>query len=267
MPNPHLPPELLDHVVGHLHDTENALRNCCLVSKSWIPRARKHLFANIGFHTVKRLQSWKETFPDPANSPACYTETLYIGLYIIVAGETEVGGLLRDFSRVVRLEVGSTRVGSLVGASEVSFIPFYGFSPILKSIRVVVPALLSSRLFKLILSFPLLEDLAVTVRRPQIYNADGSGEDETPTTAQPLNLPIFTGTIELPLEGGMEPFARRLLSLPGGIHPRKLALTWLHGEDLFTTMALVETCAHTLESLHIACDLPSTYILYLHPYQ
>jgi hypothetical protein len=258
---------MLDHVVDHLHDTKDALKDCCLVSKSWIPRSRKHLFANIGFHTAKRLQSWKETFPDPANSPACYTETLYIGLYIIAAGETEVGGLLRDFSRVVRLEVGSTRVGSLVGASEVSFIPFYGFSPILKSIRVVVPALLSSRLFKFILSFPLLEDLAVTVRRPPTDNADGSAEGETPTATQPRNAPIFPGTIELLLAGGMEPFARRLLSLPGGIHPRKLALTWLHEEDLLTTIALVEACAHTLEFLHIAWDLPSTYILYLRPYR
>jgi hypothetical protein len=38
-----LPAEMLDHVVDHLYDTEDALRNCCLVSKSWIPRTRKHL--------------------------------------------------------------------------------------------------------------------------------------------------------------------------------------------------------------------------------
>ena len=158
-------------------------------------------------------------------------------------------------------------VGSLVGTSEVSFIPFYGFSLILKSIRVVAPVIPSSGLFKFILSFPLLEDLAVTVRRPPTDNADGSGEDETSTASQPLNSPIFTGTIELHLKGGMEPFARRLLSLPGGIHPRKLALTWLHEGDLFTIMALVEACAHTLGSLRIAWDLPSTYIPYLHPYQ
>jgi hypothetical protein len=49
----------------------------------------------------------------------------------------------------------------------------------------------------------------------------------------------------------MEPFTRRLLSLPGGIHFRKLTLKWLYEEDLLTATALVEECSHTLESLDI----------------
>jgi hypothetical protein len=56
---------MLDNVIDCLHDTRDALKNCCLVSKSWIPRTRKHLFATIAFTTTKRLQSWEETFPDP----------------------------------------------------------------------------------------------------------------------------------------------------------------------------------------------------------
>jgi uncharacterized protein (DUF2384 family) len=58
MPNLHLPAETLDHIVDHLHDTEDALRNSCLVSKSWIPRTRKHLFADTEFPTEESLQSW-----------------------------------------------------------------------------------------------------------------------------------------------------------------------------------------------------------------
>ena len=38
MSNLHLPAETLDHIVDHLHDTKDALRNCCLGSKSWVPR-------------------------------------------------------------------------------------------------------------------------------------------------------------------------------------------------------------------------------------
>ena len=57
MSNSHLPAEMLDHVVDHLHDARDALRNCCLVSKSWVPRARKHLFADIWFPTATRIQS------------------------------------------------------------------------------------------------------------------------------------------------------------------------------------------------------------------
>ena len=34
MSNP-LPAEMLDRIVGYLHDTQDALKNCCLVSKLW----------------------------------------------------------------------------------------------------------------------------------------------------------------------------------------------------------------------------------------
>ena len=62
MPHLSLPPELLDHVVDNLSLTRDALKTCCLVSESWIPRARKHLFANIEFLTPEHLQSWKNLF-------------------------------------------------------------------------------------------------------------------------------------------------------------------------------------------------------------
>ena len=34
MSNLHLPAEILDHIVHHLRDAEDALRSCCLASKS-----------------------------------------------------------------------------------------------------------------------------------------------------------------------------------------------------------------------------------------
>src|ERR1700753_246461 len=51
MSGPRLPAELLDHIADLLRDRET-LESCCLVSKSWIPRARKHLFACVAFHTA-----------------------------------------------------------------------------------------------------------------------------------------------------------------------------------------------------------------------
>ena len=265
MPNPYLPPEMLDNIVDQLHDTEDALRSCSLVSKSWIPRARKHLFAEVGLCMERDMRLWKRTFPDPGTSPARYTKTLRIGLYVVLAGDAEVGSLLGDFSCVVRLEVGSYELS--VDTSKVSFIPFRGFSPVLKSLRVVVPILPSSRIFNLILSFPLLEDLDVIIHKTTADNSDGSEEDEAPTTTQPSSPSRFTGSLELYLKGGMEPFARRLLSLPGGIHFQDLALTLLHEEDLLTMMTLVEACARTLEFLDVTWNLSaSTCSLQLRPH-
>ena len=44
MSTPSLPPEILDLIVGHLCD-KTALKTCCIVSKSWVPRNRAYLFA------------------------------------------------------------------------------------------------------------------------------------------------------------------------------------------------------------------------------
>ena len=79
-----------------------------------------------------------------------------------------------------------------------------------------------------------------------------------PTATQPPSLPTFTGFLELYLMGGMGPFVRRLLSPPGGIHFRKLTLTWCHEADHLSTTALAEGCSHTLETLDIDWNLPGT---------
>jgi hypothetical protein len=76
-----------------------------------------------------------------------------------------------------------------------------------------------------------------------------------PAATQPLTSPMFTGSLELYLKGGMEPFIHRLLSRPGGIHFQNLALTWLHKEDSLATTVLVERCSHTLESIDISGSL------------
>jgi len=111
MSNPRLPAELLDHVVDFLHDTKYALRSCCLVSKLWIPRTRMHLFADVTFLAETRLESWKETFPDPSTSPAHYTKTLFIDCLLVTVSDAEAGGWIRSFSRVMHLKMLALGIG------------------------------------------------------------------------------------------------------------------------------------------------------------
>ena len=124
--------------------------------------------------------------------------------------------------------------------------------PILKSLRVAFAALPSSRTFDLILSFPLLDDLTVIAWDVSIDNEHGS--DALPTVGKPSNPPTFAGSLDVFLAGGIEPIARRLLSLPSGIHFRELKLTWNFEQDLPLTKNLVEGCSHTLESLTVVCN-------------
>ena len=47
-----IPQETLDYTMGLLHDEPETLKECCIVSKPWIPRTRKHSFADIKFSSA-----------------------------------------------------------------------------------------------------------------------------------------------------------------------------------------------------------------------
>jgi hypothetical protein len=249
MSDPHLPAEMLDHIVDYLQDTEDALRNCCLVSKSWIPRTRKHLFAEIEFYTTECLESWKEMFPDPSATPACYARSLTVVCPAALTDtDADAGGWITGFSRVEYLELRHQREFAS-GASTISL--FRGFSPI-KSLEVVFTDLPPPRVFNLILSFPFLEDLTVYGTYEELASAHDDGSDRLSTAVQPSSPPLFTGSLEFRVGVGMEHFTHWLLSLPGGIHFRKLTLTCFLEEHLSPVMELMEACSYTLESLDIS---------------
>jgi hypothetical protein len=155
-----LPVEILDHIVDHLHDTQDALRNCCLVSKSWVLRTRKHLFAEIAFRTIESLESWKKTFPDPSASPVGYAKALFIDCPQAVTA----GGWIKSFSGVEYLNVSHHALD--LGQSATPLVPFHGFSPVIKTLFRDIYKLPPSQIFDLILSFPLLENLNVIISQP-----------------------------------------------------------------------------------------------------
>ena len=100
-----LPQEISDYVVDFLRNEPEALKRCCLVSKPWVPRARKHLFNEVKFGTRRDLEAWIRAFPDPSNSPAPYVRSLQVGYVGGVAAEVVGWGeRFRFFSSVVRLE-------------------------------------------------------------------------------------------------------------------------------------------------------------------
>ena len=251
MSTPRLLPELLDYIVDSLRNEPADLKSCCLVSKSWIPRTRTHLFAQVAF-SDKRLQSWKNLFPDPSTSPACYTKTLLIRLPLpVTSADAKEGGWIPTFSRVTFFGVddplwhGDKRAASLA--------LFHGFSPTLKSLHVTCGVFQPSRILYLVHSFPLLKNLAFASRA---IDTLASNFDERLITTQSPTPSRFTGSLKLSLEGGMDPFAHHLLSSPGSIHFRRLDLQWCRENDVSSTGVLVEECCSTLESLRINVRWP-----------
>ncbi|KAF9644819.1 hypothetical protein BDM02DRAFT_3190265 [Thelephora ganbajun] len=186
-PGPYLLQEILDCIVDLLRDEPKTLKQCCLVSKSWVPRTRTHLFSDIEFRSPDGLEVWKKIFPDPVCSPACHTHSLFVGsLQAVTAADAEEGGWIRTFSNVVRLDVRSGIIN--MSESPGSLVPFHDFSPALKSPRVISRSLSSSQVFNLICSLPLLEDLSI--RSHEMGSSDDDG-----TVFQPSTSAVLTGTL------------------------------------------------------------------------
>ena len=75
---------------------------------SWVLHTRKHIFAKVKLRSEGDLESWMKTFPDPSNSdPVYYTHTL---VFRSTTTDPWAGGLIRTFSRAVRLSWQSQRV-------------------------------------------------------------------------------------------------------------------------------------------------------------
>jgi len=209
---------------------------------------------------------WRKTFPDPSTSPAHYTRAPFIGgPKVVTTVDLGEGSWIEGFSRVVHLAmVGQDPFAFGWGAA---FVQFRGLS-VVKSLRVNRAAFPSMQLSDLVLSFPLLEDLSVTGDCFHTLVKTGSDLHGLSIAIRPSSLPLFTGSLELFFRGGTGPIVHGWVSLPGGIHFRKLTLTWFREEDIPLTMALVEKCYDTLESLNIGRDgSRGTSIRHLHLYR
>ena len=235
-----LPPEIVDLVIDQLRDEPATLRACCLVSKSWIPRARSHLFAHVKFIAQKTpITSWIETFPDPSNSPAHHTRSLTIQrLPAFITTGVDVGSWIRTFQNVVDL-----RFEHITWPDhQAPLAPFHGFSHTVRSLRLTYT---SFEVFDLVCSFPLLEDLALVGLRPK---------DDIVGLKSPSTSPKLTGSLNISTNVGTRSAIRRLLDFPNGLHFTKIALTCLGG-DFGAAADLVSRCSGSLESLDIRCFL------------
>ena len=228
-----LPPEILDLIVDHLHDEPTTLRECCLVSKSWIPRTRAHIFDHVELSLTRpALKRWTQTFPDPSNSPARYTRSLHLSnLRTITVEIPDVLPQIRSFDHIVELTV-VTDVGDF-------FTQLRGLSPNLKYLHISHGVAPLSDVLDFICSFPLLEDL---VLHYLTTNGNTDGWDALPTS------PKFTGSFRWSCSD--RDIVHKLLGLPGGLHLSKI-VAFCSVRDSGVLYELVSKCSDTLESLGV----------------
>ena len=191
------PSEILDLVVDDLRGELGTLETCCVVSKSWVPRARKHLFAFVKFHASEcPVEWWKKAFPDPSNSPAHHTRTPSISNMSF--NTTTLGDLINTFPNIVRLQLSDLSLAFPA--------PFHELLPTVRSLELSYTSL---EAFYLIYSFPLLENLSLNALFPR---------SDTDGWNPPLTSPTFTGSLILRAGEGTHSVIRRLLVLPDGLH-------------------------------------------------
>ena len=237
---------MLDFVTDHLCNETDTLMQCCLVSKSWVSRTRKHLFAVIMFNTRGYIEAWKRTFPVSSDSPARHTRVLVIHCPgVITAADGADHGLIRTFSHLVCLEVNEYADPGCGLGLGMNLAPFYNVPPVtLKSLSVASPSALPMQVVNLICSLPFLEDLTL------IGGADD--DSDGPDTVVPSSSsPPFTGTLVLYMVQGVASMARRLLNLPNGLNFQKLQSQCYRTGDLPYIVDLVTACSGTLKFLDI----------------
>jgi hypothetical protein len=238
-----LPPEILDLIFHHLRDEPITLRACCLVSKSWVPWTRGHLFARVKFHSSRLFERWMKAFPDPFSSPAHYTRALHCSLNLFNAAGSDARPWVHSFNRIVEL-----RVMSVGDESQVSFAQLHGLSPTLRRLKLVRGCISPPQVLDFACSFPLLEDLELSSSpHPKL---DTDGWDVPPTS------PRLTGSLSM--TGDNRYIMRKLLDLPGGLRFTKITISCpIKNGDLMEQ--LVSRCSDTLESLRVEYCYPGAY--------
>ena len=223
-------------IIDQLCDHEKALKTCCLLSKSWVPYAQKHLFKTITFTSSKGAAFWRERFPDPLKPPACYIRSLY---FLCTGSITnEDSSWIRSFPAVVELKLltncdhihkhGSNNLPALLR----------DLLPKVKSLEIQWESFTAQEILAFICSFPILENL-------RVWQIAGSQVGMNGTISQPSTLPLFTGTLALLR---MQGFMRLLVELPGDFRFRKIETSPC---EFGIITKLVEKSSATLECIDI----------------
>ena len=76
---PRIPEDIIDEILDHLAADSDfkSLRACALLSRSWVPSSRRHLFHTVDL-TWGKMDRWYNTFPVPEESPAHHVLVLHI---------------------------------------------------------------------------------------------------------------------------------------------------------------------------------------------
>jgi hypothetical protein len=234
---PYLPQEIKDQVIDLLHEDDETLRSCALVSRSWLRQSRRHIFAEvrIGYHL---LMKWCRNIAPGEDGLSSFTRKLEVSHRSPREFEV-VMPHLGSFKRVESLMISDYDCMDLDNEPYLPIAPdkYYGhFGESLRSLHMLYPSESLGALLPLIYLFPHLESLTI-----EGLMAAGDEHPAPPSPSSPTPN-AFKGALHLRLLAGND---MHILS--------KLAKYPLQYDHISIGGSSRELCAH-FNNLISACS-------------
>jgi len=231
---PRIPQEIIDEILDHLA-TDSAvasLRSCSLVSKSWVPPCRRHLFHAVTFSS-RNMFRWLNAFPAPEESPSHHVRDLC----------ARIGGRNRVpecFFEVIPWFTNVEKVSLLgFGGLSVQSPSLWGLPPSVTSLTIKTDMFTLVEIRDLLAWLPNLNDLSLSGYFPV---------GRVPLGIGPILRGRFGGGLRLLRGPANEHTANMLLEIPTGLHFTEVEIRCKH-KLLPSTARLVDACSKTLVKL------------------
>ena len=238
---PKIPQEIIDEILDHLatNSAYESLRSCALVSKSWVPSCRRHLF-HTAFFTSRDMTRWLKMFPVPAESPAHHVRELR---FSIAGFDTTVperfSGHISWFTNAESVAFGGE------GPSQSLWIPpFWSLPQSITSLTLSANGITLSRVQDVMAKLPNLQDLSLS----GVLTLVSTGAFLWETAPRRLGGKLLLNGLANKYVMDM------LLEIPTGLHFTEIQARGAR-ICLLSTVMLAEACSRTLEKLTYAVSI------------
>ena len=240
---PRVPQEIADEILDHLSadpDSSLSLQSCSLVSKSWVPSCRRHLFHTIVLAPMD-MARWLEVFPAPKESPARHVRDLRFSIQEDPSVPEKFFEYTQWFSNAERMTFWADGLDQPLRISSSWQLPQSVTS------LTIGPEAMNTELMQIrniMAQLPNLNDLSLSGSlgwgRAEVLHGIGTGLRGR-----------FGG--QLRLLGGLarEDTLEMLLEIPTGLHFTEVRIESMHG-CLISAARLAEACSKTLVKLSYA---------------
>jgi len=239
---PRIPREIIDGILDYLatdsYSAVTFLRSCSLVSKSWVPPCRRHLFRFVTFD-LRNVDRWLEAFPRPEESPAHHIRELCVrfgGRDCIPEGFFEVTPLFKNVEKLTLMGLRGLplRVPSL-----------WKLPPSVTSLTIKTNAFTLVEVRDLLALLPDLNGLSLTG-----YLAAGG----VPVGIGTVLRGRFGGRLRILKGPAHEGITKMLLEIPTGLRFTEMEIR-CKCKFLLSTVKLAEACGETLVKLLYAVSV------------